>query len=81
MSLLIFPKTINTLSALEIDVDKDWQGFGITNLKGLAGGMQKGDVLIHNGNKIVKLSPQYIGDELNSGGTGQMAAWQAPPAP
>jgi hypothetical protein len=81
MSLLVLPKTAATLSALEIDVDKDWQGFGITNLKGLAAGMQKGDVLSHDGTRMVKLPPINIGDELTSGGASQMPSWQAPPAP
>ena len=81
MSLLIIPKPVATLSALEIDVDKDWQGFGITNLKELVAGMQKGDVLTHDGNKIARLPPEIIGDELTSGGTGHDTTWNAPPAP
>lgn len=81
MSLLILPKTVGTLSALEIDVDKDWQGFGITNLKELAAGMQKGDVLVHDGAGITKLTPTNIGDELSSGGTSHATVWKAPPTP
>ncbi len=80
MSLLIMPKSVANLSELEIDVDKDWQGFGITNLKELASGMQKGDTLTHDGNMLVNLSPTNIGDELTSGGTGQHITWQAPPS-
>ena len=79
MSLLVLPKTVGTLSALEIDIDKDWQGFGITNLKELVGGMQKGDVLVHDGTRIVRLSTGSIGDELTSGGTGHATTWKAPP--
>jgi len=79
MSLLVLPKSVATLSELEIDVEKDWQGFGITNLKELDSDMHRGDVLVHDGNKIVKISPTNIGDELTSGGTGQDTTWQAPP--
>ena len=79
MSLLVLPKTVGTLSALEIDIDKDWQGFGITNLKELAAGTYKGDILVHDGTKIVKLSPGSIGDEFTSGGSGHLTTWKAPP--
>ena len=81
MSLLIVTKGVTTISQIEIDVDKDWQGFGLTNLKGLAGGMQKGDTLTHDGGKVVKLSPTNIGDELTSGGSGHATTWKAPPSP
>ena len=81
MSLLVVAKGVTALSQIEIDVDKDWQGFGLTNLKGLASGMQKGDTLTHDGNKIVKLSPTSIGDELTSGGSGHATTWKAPPSP
>ena len=79
MSLLVLPKAVLALSELEIDVDKDWQGFGITNLKELDNGMQKGDVLSHDGNQIVRLSPTNIGDEMTTDGASQPAAFKAPP--
>ena len=79
MSLLINPKDVTALSELEIDVDKDWQGFGITNLKEMANGMRKGDILVHDGAMIVKVPSGNIGDELTSGGTGQNTMWKAPP--
>jgi hypothetical protein len=80
MSLLIFPRNVANLSELEIDVDKDWQGFGISNVKELDAGMHKGDIVVHDGTKLVKVSPTNIGDELTSGGTGQHTTWQAPPS-
>jgi hypothetical protein len=79
MSLLLIPRDITALSDLEIDADKDWQGFEIDNLKQLAAGMQKGDILTHDGIRLVKLSPGNIGDELTSSGLGSAVAWQAPP--
>ncbi len=80
MSLLVIPKDVSALSALEIDADKDWQGLGVTDLKELASGMQKGDILTHDGTRTVKLSPGNIGDELTSDGPGQAVAWKAPPS-
>jgi len=79
MSLLVLPKAVLALSELEVDVDKDWQGFGITNLKELDNGMHKGDVLSHNGTRIVRLSPTNIGDELTTAGAGHPAVFEAPP--
>lgn len=80
MSLLQIPQSITALSELEIDVDKDWQGFGITNLKELASGMKKGDVIVHDGSRLVKLSPDSSGNELTSEGPGHSATWKAPPS-
>ncbi len=80
MSLLVNPRSANLLSELDIDADKDWQGFGIINLKELAAGMRKGDIIAHDGAKMVKLSPGNIGDELTSDGPGLSIAWKAPPA-
>ena len=71
---------ITKLSELQIDADKDWQGYGVTNLKELASGMQRGDVVRSDGVKLVKLSPGTIGNELtvlNPEGIG----WEAPPSP
>jgi hypothetical protein len=79
VSLLIVPKGVGTLSALEIDIDKDWQTFGIVNLKELVSGMHRGDILAHDGTRIVKLSPGNIGDEFTSNGSGQPVSWKAPP--
>ncbi|GAI67376.1 unnamed protein product [marine sediment metagenome] len=73
-----------TLHELRIDVDKEWadeagQPRGITNLKELASGMQKGDTFFRQGGVLVKLSPGSIGDELTSGGPGNAIQWKAPP--
>ncbi len=73
---------ITKLSELKIDVDIDWSGYGITNLKELVQGMQKGDVLQRGGSGVLeRLSPSAIGYELTSTGAGQAVEWQAPPAP
>lgn len=81
MSLLMIPKSATLISGVEIDADKDWQGFGISNLKELVGSMGKGDIIAHDGARMVILSPGNIGDELTSDGPGLSIAWKAPPAP
>jgi hypothetical protein len=80
MSLLVIPRNADTISALEIDMDKDWHGQGITNLKELASNMHKGDIFMHDGSGLVKLGPGNIGDELTSDGPGHLVGWKAPPA-
>ncbi len=60
MSLLV--KGTTKLSRLEIDADKDWGGYGITNLKQVAAGMGKGDIIYQDVGLVAllnKLSPTY----------------------
>ncbi len=79
MTFLKLPRNVRRLSQLEIDADKDWQDFGVTNLKGLDAEMKKGDILVSDGVRVVKLSPGTIGHELTSEGIGRQITWQAPP--
>ena len=73
---------ITRLSELAIDADKDWGGYGITDLKELASGMQRGDILQKGDSGVLeKLSPGAIGYELTSTGIGHEVEWQSPPAP
>jgi hypothetical protein len=72
---------ITKLSQLMIDIDKDWQGYGITNLKELAAGMTKGDLLVQDGSVLIKVSPGNMGDEFTSGGPGNIPSWEPPPTP
>jgi hypothetical protein len=73
---------ISKLSELEIDADKDWQGYGISNLKELAPSMQRGDMLQRGDNGVLeKLSPGAIGFELTSNSPGYKVEWKAPPIP
>ena len=64
---------INKLSELEIDTDKDWQDFGITNIREVSASMEKGDMPI--GDIIVKLTPGTIGKPLTSQGPGNLPTW------
>ena len=73
---------ITRLSELAIDADKDWGDHGISNLKELAPGMQRGDSLQRGDSGVLeKLSPGAIGFEITSNGPGHEVEWQAPPTP
>lgn len=62
------------------DNDKDWGAYGLYNIKELATGMTKGDIVQSNGATLEKLSPTNHGDELTSQGVGRRVIWAAPPA-
>jgi hypothetical protein len=53
--------------------------YGITNLKELALGMTKGDLFVHNGTILARISPGAIGSELMSHDFGFMLTWEFPP--
>ena len=73
---------ITRLSELAIDADKDWGDHGISNLKEMAPGMQRGDSLQRGDSGVLeKLSPGAIGFEITSNGPGHEVEWQAPPTP
>lgn len=74
MSFLLKGGT-NRLSQLIIDVDKDWHNYGLSNLKELANGMLTGDLLIHNGIRLIKLSAGGQGLVLTSQGPGNVPVW------
>ena len=79
---LLVRSGITRLSELAIDTDKDWGGHGISNLKELASGMQRGDILQRgDGGVLEKLSSGTIGFEITSNGPGHEVEWQAPPTP
>ena len=70
------------LAALVIDIDKDWQVKGITELKELAESMNRGDIVMRGlDGALIKLSPGDIGDELMSDGPGKSLKWGLPGAP
>ena len=73
--LLWRPFLSSKLSDVEIDNDKDWAAFGITNLKELASSMTKGDILFFGGAKLEKLSPGSIGSMLTSHDLGNDPTW------
>jgi hypothetical protein len=64
---------ISRLSELEIDADKDWVGYGITNIVYLAAGAAKGDMPIED--IMTNLTPGTIGKPLTSQGPGVLPTW------
>ena len=73
MSLLL--KGITRLSQIEVDVDKDWAGMGISNIKEVVAGMAVGDIIYHDGVKIAKLSPGPLSSELITKGPTHPPVW------
>ena len=73
MSLLV--KGITRLSQMQIDADKDWAGMGISNIREVVSGMGVGDIIYHDGTKIVKLSPGPPGSELITKGPTYPPVW------
>jgi len=76
MSCAVSPTfTANKLSEIDIDADKDWQAFGITDLKQLAEAMAKGDMLFFDGTRLVKLTTDSIGKMLTAQDMGNDPIW------
>jgi hypothetical protein len=76
--VLVLPRTVSRLSELQIDADKDWQRWGIFNLKELSQGMNRGDLVLCDGISLVRLRAEGdIGDELTS--ERPLPRWKAPP--
>ena len=74
MSLLL-KAGISKLSELEIDADKNWNLKGISNIKEIALGMAIGDIVQHDGARLVKLSPGEAHHVLTSEGPGKLVTW------
>ena len=74
MSLLM-KQGITKLSELTIDADKIWLDKGISQIKELALGMTEGDILYHDGTRLVKLSPGVISTELMTLGPAHNPYW------
>lgn len=55
---------VTRLSELEIDGDKDWQGRGISNLKGITDGMVCGD-MVYRGTEVLERLPAEYGQGFN----------------
>jgi hypothetical protein len=75
VSILVKAKGITKLSQLQIDVDKDWNGKGITNIKHIAEGMTKGHIVQHNGQVLETMPPEMANNVLTSAGPGQKVVW------
>lgn len=73
--LLVRPKTVHKLSELVIDTDKLWGEKGILNVKEIAEGMTKGDMVFSDGVKLVKITPGSIGTMLTAHDLGNDLTW------
>jgi len=67
------------ISQLFIDDDKVWLAFGITDLKELAAGMNKGDMAVSDGTNLIIISPGSIGTNLIAHDWGNMLTFEYPP--
>lgn len=66
---------ITKLSQLTIDADKDWQLKGISNIKELALAMVRGDLLVHDGVRIIRFPASVANLVLTSTGPLSMLQW------
>lgn len=66
---------IRKLSELEIDIDKDWLGFGISNLKEIVAAMITGDLAVHNGAKLIRFAAGQANYVVTSQGPGKLPVW------
>jgi len=69
---------ITRLSELTIDADKNWQAMGVSNVKELAAGMARGDLLARGLSIIQRLQPGTPGYVLTSAGPLHVPSWQPP---
>jgi len=63
------------LSALEIDIDKDWQAKGISNIKELATNMAHGDILDRGSSIISRVPAGDSGKFLQTCGANKDPWW------
>jgi hypothetical protein len=66
---------ITKLSQLTIDADKAWAAMGISNIKEVVAGMAEGDMIYHDGTKIVKITPGAASTELITKGPTHPPEW------
>ena len=71
---------VSKWSQVVIDADKDMGGFGLSDLKEIALGMNVGDILCYNGtlNKLAIVSPGPMSTELLTKGTTFPPVWSYP---
>jgi hypothetical protein len=73
---------IDRLSLLIIDADKPWEdggvAMGISNVKEVALGMARGDIIFRGAAGIETLTPGNIGEQLETQGAGHDPRWHLP---
>ncbi|MDD5510854.1 MAG: hypothetical protein PHI12_08590 [Dehalococcoidales bacterium] len=75
MSLEIKSGGVTAISGLTIDADKGWAAKGISNIKEVVAGMAEGDMIYHDGTRIVKITPGVINSELITKGPTWPPIW------
>ncbi len=75
--LLIFPTVTTKLSELIVDVDKDWGGWGIDNIKGIAAGLAHGDLYYRGPTGMDRLPAGTSGTFLQTSGPNRILRWRS----
>lgn len=75
MSMILFIARRGLLSEITIDVDKDWQAFGIYNIRQVAANMVIGNLAQHNGIILERIANGPVGYVLTSQGPGKKVTW------
>lgn len=75
MGFLTFIVKRSRLSEVDIDVDKDWQTKGITNIKQVAESMAKGDLMVKDTTILVRIATGPDGYVLTSKGALKLPVW------
>lgn len=71
------PSNAILLSELEVDTDKDWKGYGITNIKELTSGMAQG-AIVHRGTTVLENLPAGTADQfLQTRGSARSLWWRS----
>lgn len=70
-------KLPSRLSALDINVDRDWEEKGIANIREIAAGMAVGSMAVHNGSTIVNIPPASAIGHALSVGPGDTLLWRS----
>ena len=80
MSFLDTGGGVSKWSQVVIDTDKDMGGFGLTDLKEIALGMNVGDIIAFNAatNQLAIVSPGVLSTELLTKGTKFPPVWGFP---
>lgn len=69
------PSNAILISELEIDTDRDWKGYGITNIKEVVSGMTQGSI-VHRGSTVLENVPPSTADRfLQTRGTARAPWW------
>jgi hypothetical protein len=75
MSLLLMVHSINNLSELTIDADKNWNAKEISHLASIVANMMQGDLVYYDGSTLARLPAGSPGHNLQCLGPGNNPRW------